>query len=122
MTLKQAQQSGRQGLGGLSQPEESNDPPSYFGRFAPSHRPEMPADAAVLDLQRSRIVDQTLLILWQSGLSAQEADVHEHPENLLEDCHTFPPISDGIAMNGGVKWIGGKVFPGPVGNAVRRRT
>ena len=92
MSLAQNQQQRRQWFGSLGQPEKSNDPSGYRDRLATASCPKKRTDAAVLYFQRSRIVNQTLLISWQSGLSAQEADVYEHPEHLLEHGHALPPV------------------------------
>jgi hypothetical protein len=61
LTLKQDQQPARQRFGGSGQSKQANDSPGDDGGFATSRSSCSHADAAVLQFQCNRILDQTLL-------------------------------------------------------------
>jgi hypothetical protein len=97
MAGEQLQQLRRQRFSGFGQSEKCNDSAGDGGRFPTPRRPKTHANAAVLNFKYSRILNQALSGHWQFGWPAEQSNLDEKPENLLEHCQAWPPVSDEIA-------------------------
>ena len=74
VSTQQRQQLRWQRFSGLGKPEKCNDSTGNGDYVPPPCRPKLHANAAVLNFQYSRVVNQALSGHWQFGWPAEQSD------------------------------------------------